>query len=230
MSDDVVGSTQTTRTPGISENALASSVAGTTFPAIDYQPTCAICLEAYQNRSTVIRELPCGHIFHPECIDEFLSQISSLCPLCRVCMLPKGYSPRITNGMVRRERAIRRLRDRIVIDDSDAESTHGRIHGWGSTLKKRLFSLSSSTSPNPSIELEAQPRQPQQPSQQPALPQHQRVRSEQRVRRASGRGSPTVLARQRMRDLAGSEIDDGEARASRCESNSPEGVSCCVEQ
>ncbi|EPE06018.1 ring finger domain protein [Ophiostoma piceae UAMH 11346] len=40
---------------------------------LDYQPMCHICLEPFQSRVTIIRELPCGHIFHTECIDEFLS-------------------------------------------------------------------------------------------------------------------------------------------------------------
>jgi hypothetical protein len=97
--------------------------------ATNYQPTCEICLEPYKNRETIIRELPCGHIFHPECIDEFLHGVSSLCPICKASMLPEGYCPKITNDMVRRERAIRLLRGRIEIEDDDNEgSSSGRSH------------------------------------------------------------------------------------------------------
>ncbi|KAK7984183.1 hypothetical protein PG990_012901 [Apiospora arundinis] len=78
----------------------------------DYQPTCLICLDHFESRVTIIRELPCGHIFHPECIDEFLGEISSLCPLCRTSMLPRGYCPKITNSMARREMATQKLRPR----------------------------------------------------------------------------------------------------------------------
>ncbi|KFY81426.1 hypothetical protein V500_11432 [Pseudogymnoascus sp. VKM F-4518 (FW-2643)] len=73
------------------------------------QPTCPICLDDYESLKTVVRELPCGHIFHPECIDHFLSKNSSLCPMCKTSTLPIGFCPPvITNSMVRRER-MRRL-------------------------------------------------------------------------------------------------------------------------
>ncbi|KAF4550610.1 Ring finger domain-containing protein 4 [Elsinoe fawcettii] len=77
------------------------------------QPTCAICLDDFVANETMVRELPCGHIFHPECVDVFLTQNSSLCPLCKKSALPAGYCPDvITNAMVRRERLIRRARER----------------------------------------------------------------------------------------------------------------------
>ncbi len=118
---------------------------------LDYQPICQICLESFQNRATVIRELPCGHIFHPECIDDFLSHVSSLCPLCKACMLPKGYSPLITNAMVRQERAIRRLRERVDVDDVDGSNDRGRVQSWGSSIKKRLHTATDRLSQTPSF-------------------------------------------------------------------------------
>jgi len=43
---------------------------------------CSICMEAFQDGECV-RELPmCGHIFHSECIDEWLS-LNGSCPICR---------------------------------------------------------------------------------------------------------------------------------------------------
>ncbi|KPM37151.1 hypothetical protein AK830_g9421 [Neonectria ditissima] len=109
--------------------------------ATNIQPSCHICLVNFEHRQTIIRELPCGHIFHPECIDEFLSQNSSLCPVCKQSMLPRGYSPQITNGMVRRERALRRLRERVNFDDLSDESHDGKLKSWG----RRLFRPSSTT-------------------------------------------------------------------------------------
>ena len=44
--------------------------------------TCAICVEDFQNGERV-KELPCKHIFHPTCVDEWLNNHSSLCPLCK---------------------------------------------------------------------------------------------------------------------------------------------------
>ncbi|KAI8629651.1 hypothetical protein F5Y19DRAFT_431369 [Xylariaceae sp. FL1651] len=77
---------------------------------LDYQPACLICLDEFESKVTIIRELSCGHIFHPECIDQFLSEMSSLCPLCKTSMMPPGHCPRITNSMVRRELSTRKLR------------------------------------------------------------------------------------------------------------------------
>jgi Ring finger domain len=76
------------------------------------QTTCPICLDDFEHNDTIVRELPCQHIFHPECVDEFLRTNSSLCPMCKKSALPTGYCPEnITVAMVRRERSIRRLRE-----------------------------------------------------------------------------------------------------------------------
>ncbi|KAJ5586823.1 uncharacterized protein N7459_002588 [Penicillium hispanicum] len=65
------------------------------------QTTCAICLDDYVVGSSLVRELPCGHIFDPGCIDPFLTQNSSLCPLCKKSVLPPGsYQLQVTNAMV----------------------------------------------------------------------------------------------------------------------------------
>lgn len=73
------------------------------------QPTCPICLDDFVPGSSVVRELPCAHIFHPDCVDTFLMQNSSLCPLCKKSVLPPDFCPtRVTNLMVRRERLLRR--------------------------------------------------------------------------------------------------------------------------
>lgn len=132
------------------------------IPPPEYQPSCHICVEYYESKVTIIRELSCGHIFHPECIDEFLNEISSLCPICKKSMLPKGYSPKITAGMVRRERATRRLRPRIIIR-TDAEEAWPRGRLWGSTVKRYLRSLPSSpTQPSyTAIELSERQKDPE---------------------------------------------------------------------
>lgn len=75
------------------------------------QPTCPICIDDFEPSESQVRELPCRHIFHPECIDTFLLNNSSLCPMCKKSVLPKGYCPtKITNAMVRRERMLTRMR------------------------------------------------------------------------------------------------------------------------
>jgi len=84
------------------------------------QPSCPICLEDFTSHSTTVRELPCAHIFHPECVDIFLRNSSSLCPMCKKSVLPKGYCPtNITNAMVRRERLLSRMRERVTVEVVD---------------------------------------------------------------------------------------------------------------
>lgn len=81
------------------------------------QETCPICLDDFISHQSVVRQLPCIHIYHPECIDPFLRDNSSLCPVCKGKVLPKGYCPtEVTNAMVRRERLIRRMRERVTED------------------------------------------------------------------------------------------------------------------
>jgi hypothetical protein len=77
------------------------------------QATCPICLEDFVSGETNVRELPCNHIFHPECVDTFLRDTSSLCPMCKKSALPSGFCPiTVTNLMVRRERLMRRNQSR----------------------------------------------------------------------------------------------------------------------
>ncbi|PGH29629.1 hypothetical protein GX50_07612 [[Emmonsia] crescens] len=85
------------------------------------QTTCPICLDDYDWGETTVRELPCQHIFHPECIDNFLLQNSSLCPVCKKSVLPRGYCPeKITRVMVRQERLARRIRPPQSAETGDA--------------------------------------------------------------------------------------------------------------
>jgi hypothetical protein len=46
---------------------------------------CAVCLGDYQ-KNEVLRQLPvCSHIFHKDCVDEWLVK-NSTCPLCRTLL------------------------------------------------------------------------------------------------------------------------------------------------
>ena len=94
------------------------------------QPTCAICLDDFVEGESLVRELPCAHIFHSECIDSFLRENSSLCPMCKKTALPRGYCPNVvTSAMVRRERMIRRMRERVPRDHTTIQNGDpGR--GW----------------------------------------------------------------------------------------------------
>lgn len=129
--------------PTVLEKGLTSPTARSTVTGItnaststDYQPRCTICLDEFSNRVTIIRELSCGHIYHPECIDEYLGENSSLCPQCKASMLPRGYCPKITNAMVRRERALRKLRGHITVEDGVGEVER---NGWRMNITRKLF-------------------------------------------------------------------------------------------
>ncbi|KAL2060002.1 hypothetical protein VTL71DRAFT_9824 [Oculimacula yallundae] len=121
------------------------------------QPTCPICLEDYESGISEIRELPCGHIFHPECIDTFLANNSSLCPMCKKSALPLGSCPTtITNAMVRRERNLRQIRSRVTAepeineaDDIEAYGARRRLRELKANLRKTLLSPTRGIQPLP---------------------------------------------------------------------------------
>jgi hypothetical protein len=51
---------------------------------------CSICTDDFETGQD-IRVLPCDHKFHPACIDPWLLNVSSTCPLCRVDLRPEGH-------------------------------------------------------------------------------------------------------------------------------------------
>ncbi|OKL59397.1 hypothetical protein UA08_05344 [Talaromyces atroroseus] len=55
------------------------------------QRTCAICLDDFVPGTSLVRELPCTHIFHPECVDVFLMRDGSTCPVCKHNVLPPSF-------------------------------------------------------------------------------------------------------------------------------------------
>ncbi|KAK7276988.1 hypothetical protein RIF29_18137 [Crotalaria pallida] len=48
---------------------------------INEDPECCICLAKYKEKEQV-RQLPCSHMFHQKCVDQWL-KIISCCPLCK---------------------------------------------------------------------------------------------------------------------------------------------------
>ncbi|PNX96810.1 E3 ubiquitin-protein ligase ring1-like protein [Trifolium pratense] len=70
------------------EHPPASKAAVDSLPTIEIdnthlemEPHCAVCMEAFEF-GTVVREMPCKHIYHPDCILPWLALHNS-CPVCR---------------------------------------------------------------------------------------------------------------------------------------------------
>ena len=110
---------------------IPASTTATIPPAAAHQhtfetSTCAICLDDFEPGQTSVRELPCYHAFHPECIDPFLSNRSSLCPLCKRSVLPKGFVPSnltLTNATIARERRLRQIRQQQLANPEGTNQT-----------------------------------------------------------------------------------------------------------
>ncbi len=118
--------------------ASASSIPDHTLWA---QPTCPICLEDFIPRETTVRSLPCHHIYHPACIDPFLLDNSSLCPVCKAKVVPQeqnAYTNEpVTNAMVRYERRARRMR--LAREMRRAQT--GRVGTQGGESSGRFMNL-----------------------------------------------------------------------------------------
>ncbi|KAF3393907.1 60S ribosomal protein L15 [Penicillium rolfsii] len=71
-------------TPAVIKNPGSRRVVASANPyrLSHTQTTCAICFEPFIIGSTKVRELPCGHIFDPGCIDPWLLTRNSECPFC----------------------------------------------------------------------------------------------------------------------------------------------------
>jgi hypothetical protein len=51
---------------------------------------CSICLEAWQAGAEVEEFLPCHHLFHSDCLQEWQRRQQRSCPLCRTRVRPRG--------------------------------------------------------------------------------------------------------------------------------------------
>lgn len=166
-SDDmIVGAKGVPGDHGAVKDESAIRVSQASAPGL-YQPACAICLDDFVAGESQVRELPCKHIFHPECIDMFLLENSSLCPLCKTSVLPPGYCPtKITNQMVRRERNARRVSERrsqsAAYVNSQASAPH-RLR-YGPFFRRENQSLSDTNNPpGGTVEMVDMPAVPQGP-------------------------------------------------------------------
>lgn len=73
--------------PGAQRESTASNEDSEPRPEVQAKrltiQACGICTEDF-SKGTKVRRLPCGHIFHPRCIDPWLVNFAATCPLCRI--------------------------------------------------------------------------------------------------------------------------------------------------
>lgn len=63
---------------------------------VSLNETCPICLDEFPSQE-LVRELPCYHLYHPDCIDEWLLQKMANCPMCKFNVLA-ALDKRIQDG------------------------------------------------------------------------------------------------------------------------------------
>ncbi|EPX75139.1 ubiquitin-protein ligase E3 [Schizosaccharomyces octosporus yFS286] len=79
-----------------SENSKNDPALNEVRPVNHYdQNECTICLCDYSDDHKLYRELPCLHIYHPDCIDPYLLNISDKCPVCKQSVLPPSIEKMI---------------------------------------------------------------------------------------------------------------------------------------
>ncbi|KAH7183501.1 uncharacterized protein B0J16DRAFT_386570 [Fusarium flagelliforme] len=72
---------------------------GATIPPGDStSAACSICTEDFIEGAR-LRMLPCGHLYHPQCIDQWLTDRSRTCPLCRVNLGLKKPPPALIESV-----------------------------------------------------------------------------------------------------------------------------------
>ncbi|CAN6643372.1 hypothetical protein TRVA0_020S00166 [Trichomonascus vanleenenianus] len=64
-------------------------------PEVELRPDerCLVCLSSYETGEEVRRLKLCGHLFHQECIDQWLTTGRNSCPLCRGEGVKKAQNP-----------------------------------------------------------------------------------------------------------------------------------------
>eukprot|EP00588_Corethron_pennatum_P032392 CAMPEP_0194349204 /NCGR_PEP_ID=MMETSP0171-20130528/106952_1 /TAXON_ID=218684 /ORGANISM="Corethron pennatum, Strain L29A3" /LENGTH=884 /DNA_ID=CAMNT_0039116623 /DNA_START=168 /DNA_END=2819 /DNA_ORIENTATION=- len=125
----------------------------------DDRECCSICLVDYEEGDE-IRTMPCGHAFHPECVDPWLSLHTS-CPQCRRSVVPRsvpaaeerdgegaeqGYYLDATNGEEGGNDRQRRGRQRVnrflvpsMVDWARVRRNRRRRRAFDSTVRSSLI-------------------------------------------------------------------------------------------
>jgi len=86
---------------------------------------CAICLDDYEDGAK-IRILPCDHAYHMKCIDPWLLNNRSQCPVCKRYVFPNNDNSDEENGDHQPARRITEQTPLISADDNNSETDRSR--------------------------------------------------------------------------------------------------------
>ncbi|RIA90270.1 hypothetical protein C1645_737998 [Glomus cerebriforme] len=109
------------------------SVATGSSKSANNSDLCSICLEELVDGET-LRELPCSHLYHMECVDKWLTTKSSQCPLCKQDVTP----PEIAEKREKKYAHAIQVQDRLnnIYDTNDHRNT-----GESSSKFSRILDL-----------------------------------------------------------------------------------------
>lgn len=65
------------------QGLVAVAVEGSEVVALPPDARCLVCLSDFEMNESARRLVHCGHLFHQECIDQWLTTGRNSCPLCR---------------------------------------------------------------------------------------------------------------------------------------------------
>ncbi|KAH0465376.1 hypothetical protein IEQ34_005479 [Dendrobium chrysotoxum] len=65
------------------EDVSKAWIGGEECTTEEFQMDCCVCLSSL-DEGDVTRKLPCHHMFHRDCVDQWLAMRQRTCPLCRL--------------------------------------------------------------------------------------------------------------------------------------------------
>ncbi|KAL3466415.1 hypothetical protein BJX64DRAFT_250845 [Aspergillus heterothallicus] len=104
---------------------------------------CIICLEPILSTS-VLRKLPCTHLFHQSCVDDWVCNFSPRCPICRRTIYCLRGPRKSTPGLVETRQGSSSTQTGSHVNDH----IHGTFYSLKHWCKKRLSGHAQGTVTN----------------------------------------------------------------------------------
>ncbi|CAG8622648.1 11206_t:CDS:2 [Funneliformis caledonium] len=100
---------------------------------------CSICLEEYSDGET-LRELPCSHFYHIDCVEKWLTTKSSHCPLCKQDATPPAIAEKREKRYVHTVQIQNNL-DNIYNTSNETRNNRRNRSGESSSKLSRVLEL-----------------------------------------------------------------------------------------